>query len=127
MPQHQFAVHVRPEYLPAQSSPLENAYVFSYTITISNTGSVAAQLISRHWEIEDAFGDTQVVDVLGVVGHQPLLQPGEAFQYVSSARLHTAMGIMSGHYFCVGVDGHRFETPVATFVLNAIPADSDEA
>ena len=126
MPQHQFAVHVRPEYLPAQSSPMENAYVFSYTITISNTGSVAAQLVSRHWEIEDAFGDTQVVDGLGVVGHQPLLQPGEVFQYVSSARLHTAMGIMSGHYFCVGVDGHRFEVPVATFVLNAIPGGSDD-
>ena len=127
MPQHQFAVQVRPEYLPAQSSPMENAYVFSYTITISNIGSVAAQLISRHWEIEDAFGDIQVVDGLGVVGHQPLLQPGEAFQYVSSARLHTAMGIMSGHYVCVGVDGHRFEVPVATFVLNAIPGDSHDA
>jgi ApaG protein len=122
MPQYQFDIQVKPEYLAAQSSPMEDAYVFSYTITIANSGSVAAQLISRHWEIEDAFGETQVVDGLGVVGHQPLLEPGQAFQYSSSARLHTAMGIMSGHYFCVAVDGHRFEVPVPPFVLNAYPA-----
>ena len=66
MPQHQFAVHVRPEYLPAQSSPMEDSYIFAYTVTISNTGSVPAQLIARHWEIEDAFGETQIVDGLGV-------------------------------------------------------------
>ena len=119
MPQHQFAVHVRPEYLPAQSSPMEDSYVFAYTVTISNTGSVPAQLIARHWEIEDAFGEVQVVDGLGVVGHQPLLEPGQAFQYASSARLHAAMGIMSGHYFCVAIDGHRFEVPVTPFVLRA--------
>ena len=117
-----FDVQVKPEYLPAQSSPMEDSYVFAYTITIMNSGSVSAQLVSRHWEIEDAFGETQVVDGLGVVGHQPLLEPGQAFQYSSSARLHTAMGIMSGHYFCVAVDGHRFEVPVSPFVLNAYPA-----
>lgn len=124
MPQHQFAVHVRPEYLPAQSSPMEDSYVFAYTVTISNTGSVPAQLIARHWEIEDAFGETQVVDGLGVVGRQPLLEPGEAFQYTSSTRLQTAMGIMSGHYFCVGVDGHRFEVAIPTFTLNVPSADA---
>lgn len=118
MPQYKFDVQVKPEYLPAQSSPMEDSYVFAYTVTISNTGSVAAQLIARHWEIEDAFGETQVVDGLGVVGRQPLLEPGEAFQYTSSARLQTAMGIMSGHYFCVGVDGHRFEVAIPTFTLN---------
>ncbi|MEN9904727.1 MAG: uncharacterized protein RLZZ555_1292 [Pseudomonadota bacterium] len=122
MPQYLFDVQVKPEYLSAQSSPMEDAYVFAYTITITNSGSVTAQLVSRHWEIEDAFGETQVVDGLGVVGHQPLLEPGQAFQYSSSARLHTAMGIMSGHYFCVAVDGHRFEVPIAPFVLNAYPA-----
>jgi ApaG protein len=119
MPQYKFDVQVRPEYLPAQSSPMEDSYVFAYTITIVNTGSVAAQLVSRHWEIEDAFGEVQVVDGLGVVGRQPLLEPGQAFQYASSARLHAAMGIMSGHYFCVGVDGHRFEVPVQPFTLQA--------
>jgi ApaG protein len=122
MPQYLFDVQVKPEYLSAQSSPMEDAYVFAYTITITNSGSVTAQLVSRHWEIEDAFGETQVVDGLGVVGHQPLLEPGQSFQYSSSARLHTAMGIMSGHYFCVAVDGHRFEVPIAPFVLNAYPA-----
>jgi ApaG protein len=121
MPQYMFDVQVQPEYLPTQSSPMEDSYVFAYTITIMNNGSVAAQLVSRHWEIEDAFGETQVVDGLGVVGHQPLLEPGQAFQYSSSARLHTAMGIMSGYYFCVAVDGHRFEVPVSPFVLNAFP------
>ena len=119
MAKYQFSCTAVPQYLPDQSSPREERYVFAYTITITNTGTTAAQLIARHWDIEDADGRTQVVDGLGVVGHQPLLQPGEAFEYSSSARLRTSMGIMSGHYFFVGVDGHRFETPVAPFVLRA--------
>jgi len=93
--------------------------MFAYTITVENTGTVAAQLIARHWDIEDANGATQVVNGLGVVGQQPLLQPGEAFSYTSSVPLRTPMGIMSGHYFCVAVDGHRFESPVPPFVLRA--------
>jgi ApaG protein len=117
MPSHQFSCQTDPRYLPEESTPEEGLYVFAYTITLQNTGEVAAQLISRHWDIEDAHGQTQVVDGLGVVGHQPLLQPGESFRYSSSARLRTPMGLMSGHYFCVGVDGHRFEVPVAPFVL----------
>lgn len=119
MPRYQFHCQVEPAFLPDQSSPSEGLYVFAYTITVQNQGDVAAQLISRHWEIEDAEGRTQVVDGLGVVGQQPLLQPGEAFRYTSSAPLRTPMGIMSGHYFCVAVDGHRFETPVPPFVLRA--------
>lgn len=119
MPKHQFTCDVQPEYLPDQSSPEDGMYLFAYTITIRNTGDVAAQLISRHWEIEDSSGHTEVVDGLGVVGHQPLLQPGESFRYSSSAPLRTPMGIMSGHYFCVGVDGVRFESPVVPFVLRA--------
>lgn len=94
--------------------------MFAYTITVENTGTVAAQLIARHWDIEDAQGQTQTVDGLGVVGQQPLLQPGESFSYTSSVPLRTPMGIMSGHYFCVAVDGHRFESPVPTFVLRAL-------
>jgi ApaG protein len=117
MPSHQFSCHAEPRYQPEASAPEEGLYVFAYTITLQNTGEVAAQLISRHWEIEDAQGQTQVVDGLGVVGHQPLLQPGETFRYSSSARLRTPMGLMSGHYFCVAVDGHRFEVAVAPFVL----------
>ena len=119
MPKYQFTCEAQPQYAADQSSPQEGLFVFAYTITIRNTGEVAAQLISRHWDIEDANGQTQVVDGLGVVGHQPLLQPGEVFQYSSSCPLRTPMGIMSGHYFCVAVDGHRFETPVPTFVLKA--------
>lgn len=119
MPKHQFSCTVEPRYLPEHSDPDERRYVFAYTITITNTGSVAAQLIARHWDIEDANGQTQTVDGLGVVGHQPLLQPGESFEYTSSAPLQTPMGIMSGHYFCIGVDGYRFETPISPFVLRA--------
>ena len=119
MAKYQFSCSAVPQFLPDQSSPAEQRYVFAYTLTITNTGTVAAQLIARHWDIEDADGRTQVVDGLGVVGHQPLLQPGEAFEYSSSARLRTPMGIMSGHYFFVAVDGHRFEVPVAPFVLRA--------
>lgn len=119
MPTYQFTCHATPQYLPDQSDPAAPRHVFAYTITIRNTGEVAAQLISRHWDIEDAHGHTQVVDGLGVVGHQPLLQPGEAFEYTSSAPLRTPVGLMSGHYFCVAVDGHRFEAPVPAFVLRA--------
>ena len=123
MHKYQFSCEAQPEYLPESSAPDEGRYVFAYTITIRNTGSVAAQLVARHWDIEDADGRTQTVDGLGVVGHQPLLQPGESFQYSSSAPLPTPMGIMSGHYFCVAVDGHRFEVPVSPFVLRAAVSD----
>ena len=75
MAKYEFLVEVAPQYLPDQSAPADDMYVFAYTITITNTGDVTAQLIARHWEIEDAFGETQVVDGLGVVGRQPLLQP----------------------------------------------------
>ena len=119
MPTYQFQCEADPHYLPEQSDPGRSVYVFAYTITIRNVGNVAAQLIARHWDIEDAQGHTQSVDGLGVVGQQPLLQPGEAFQYTSSAPLRTPMGLMSGHYFCVAVDGHRFEAPVPAFVLKA--------
>lgn len=125
MPTYQFQCEAEPQYLPEQSDPDRSAYVFAYTITIRNTGDVAAQLIARHWDIEDAQGHVQAVDGLGVVGQQPLLQPGQAFQYTSSAPLRTPMGLMSGHYFFVAVDGHRFEAPVPAFVLKApVPGSS---
>ena len=105
--------------MPEQSDPAAPLYLFAYTVTIRNSGEVAAQLVARHWEIEDARGQTQTVDGLGVVGQQPLLQPGAAFRYSSSVPLRTPMGLMSGHFFCVAVDGQRFEVPVAAFVLRA--------
>ena len=119
MPRYQFTCEVEPEYVPEQSDPAAPLYLFSYTVTIRNSGEVAAQLVARHWEIEDARGQTQTVDGLGVVGQQPLLQPGAAFRYSSSVPLRTPMGLMSGHFFCVAVDGQRFEVPVAAFVLRA--------
>ena len=123
MSKYQFTVEAQPQYLAEASDPGAQAYAFAYTITIRTVGEVAAQLISRHWDIEDASGLTEEVDGLGVVGHQPLLQPGESFRYSSSARLRTPMGIMSGHYFCVAVDGTRFEVAIAPFVLRADAAD----
>jgi len=117
MPAYEFAVAVRTQYLPEQSNPDRDQYVFSYTITIRNTGSVAAQLISRHWVITDANNQTQEVRGLGVVGHQPLLQPGQQFEYTSGTQVATPQGSMYGEYFCVAEDGHRFEVPIPEFVL----------
>lgn len=117
MPAYEFAVKVRTQYLPEQSSPERDQFVFSYTITIQNTGSIAAQLISRHWVITDAANQTQEVRGLGVVGHQPLLQPGQQFEYTSGTQVGTAQGSMKGEYFCVAEDGHRFEVPIPEFVL----------
>jgi ApaG protein len=90
-------------------------------VTITNTGDVAAQLIARHWFISDANGHNEEVKGLGVVGHQPLLQPGESFQYSSASRLRTATGAMHGQYFCVAEDGTRFEAEIPMFVLEATP------
>ena len=114
---YQFRVEVQPAYLPEQSSPEDDVYSFAYTITITNTGTVAAQLISRHWIITDASGRIEEVKGLGVVGHQPLLQPGQSFQYTSGCRLRTPSGTMHGSYFCVAEDGERFETDIAPFLL----------
>ena len=119
MPKYQLSCEVTPQYLPEQSDPAESAYAFAYTVTVTNSGEVAAQLISRHWVIVDASGLTEEVRGLGVVGHQPLLKPGESFQYTSGARLRTASGTMHGSYFCVAEDGERFEVPIPMFVLEA--------
>lgn len=116
---YQFTCTVQPQYLPAQSSPIQEIYSFAYTITIVNTGEVAAQLISRHWIIVDADGHREEVKGLGVVGHQPLLKPGESFEYSSGCRLRTPTGTMHGTYFCVGEDGERFESPIPMFTLDA--------
>jgi ApaG protein len=121
MAKYQLRVEVRPEYLPDQSAPEEGVYSFAYTITIINAGEVPAQLISRHWHITDAQGQIEEVKGLGVVGHQPLLRPGESFQYSSASRLRTATGTMHGQYFCVAEDGTRFEAEIPMFVLEATP------
>ncbi len=118
MAKYEFRVEVMPEYLPEQSSPGEGVYCFAYTITITNAGEVPAQLISRHWQIIDAAGKTEEVKGLGVVGHQPLLKPGESFRYTSGCRLQTPSGTMQGRYFCVGEDGEAFEADIPLFFLD---------
>jgi ApaG protein len=119
MPKYQFSCEVLPHYLPEQSAPEDGVYRFAYTVTITNTGAVAAQLISRHWIISDAKGHSEEVKGLGVVGHQPLLKPGESFQYSSGSRLRTPSGTMRGSYFFVAEDGERFEAAIPMFVLEA--------
>lgn len=124
MAKYQFHVEVLPRYLPEQSAPAQDHFVFSYTITIRNTGEVAAQLISRSWNVNDANGLTEKVKGLGVVGHQPLLQPGEKFEYTSGTRLRTPTGTMHGSFFCVAEDGEKFDTDVPMFVLDALSGGS---
>ena len=119
MSKYQISCEVVPHYLPEQSSPEDNIYGFAYTVTVTNTGAVAAQLMSRHWIISDANGHTEEVKGLGVVGQQPLLKPGESFQYSSGSRLRTPSGTMHGSYFFVAEDGERFESPIPMFMLEA--------
>ena len=118
MAKYQFRIDVDPQFLPEQSAPAQEVYSFAYTITITNTGEVPAQLISRHWIIANALGELEEVKGLGVVGHQPLLKPGEAFQYTSGCRLRTPSGTMHGSYFCVAEDGERFEVEIPAFALD---------
>jgi len=114
-----FRIDTEPHFLPEQSDPPNHRFAFAYTITITNTGRVPAQLIARHWLIEDASGHTEEVQGLGVVGEQPLLKPGQAFQYTSGCQLRTSHGIMHGSYFFVAIDGHRFDVPIAAFILQS--------
>ena len=118
MSRHAFQVEVEPRYLPEQSAPEQGLWSFAYTITIRNTGEVPAQLISRHWVITNELGETEEVKGLGVVGQQPLLRPGESFEYTSGCRLRTASGTMHGSYFCVAEDGERFEVDIPPFMLD---------
>lgn len=120
MARYQFKVEVHPQHLADQSVPSRGLYSFAYTVTITNTGEVAAQLISRTWHINDANGLHERVKGLGVVGHQPLLQPGESFEYTSGTRLRTPTGTMHGSYFCVAEDGEKFDVHIPMFVLDAL-------
>ncbi len=117
MSQSPMRIQVEPRYLADQSSPAQQVYTFAYTITVTNVGKVAAQLIARHWLIEDASGHKQEVKGLGVIGQQPLLAPGESFRYTSGCRLHAPSGSMHGSFFIVDVLGERFDVPVPLFVL----------
>ncbi len=123
MVKYQFRVDVQPRFLHEQSAPEQGLFVFAYRIKITNTGSVTAQLISRVWNVNDANGHTEKVKGLGVVGQQPLLKPGDAFEYTSGTRLRTPTGTMHGSFFCVAEDGEKFDVDVPMFVLDALSAD----
>ena len=110
-------VSVTPLYLPDQSDPSQQQYVFAYHVEIHNNGAQAAQLISRHWIITDAFQRTQEVRGLGVIGKQPLIEAGEIFEYSSGCPLPTSIGTMKGTFHFVGENGVPFDVPIAEFVL----------
>jgi ApaG protein len=115
---YDITVAVKTAHLADQSDPSRNQYAFAYTITITNTGAVAAQLISRHWIITDADRQVQEVRGLGVVGQQPLLRPGESFEYTSGTSLSTAVGTMRGTYQMVAEDGKTFDADIPPFTLS---------
>src|SRR5215204_6358767 len=105
MKAHEFSVSVTTQYLDQQSDPVASRYVFAYTITIKNIGTVKAQLIARHWIIKDANDKEEQVRGLGVVGYQPLLDSGQQFEYTSGAVLETSLGSMHGSYLCITEEG----------------------
>lgn len=115
---HKIKVDVETAYISEQSMPEKDRFVFAYTITIQNLGSVAAKLLTRHWLITDANGKVQEVRGDGVVGEQPYLQPGEGFQYTSGTLLETPFGTMQGSYQMLADDGVRFDATIPPFTLS---------
>lgn len=117
---HRITVQAKVAYIAQQSDAANNHYVFAYTITITNTGTVAAQLISRHWIITDSNDEVQEVKGEGVIGEQPLLHPKQSFQYTSGTAIATPVGTMRGSYQMVGEDGVKFDATIPEFTL-AVP------
>lgn len=111
-------VEATPYYIEAQSSPEQNRYVFAYTITITNVGSTAAKLLTRHWLITDANGKIQEVNGEGVVGEHPHLNPGDSFRYTSAAMIETPVGIMQGKYQMQSDSGENFKATIPRFTLS---------
>ena len=111
-------VATRTAFIPDQSDVESGRYVFAYTITITNTGTVPAQLVSRHWIITDSNNQVQEVKGMGVVGEQPLLRPRESFQYTSGTAIATPVGTMRGSYQMVGEEGVQFDAPIPEFTLS---------
>ena len=110
-------VQVMAQYSPEQSQPLQNQWFFLYTVQVSNEGPEAVQLISRHWIITDADHHVKEVRGLGVVGKQPVLDPGESFQYTSGCPLSTPFGSMRGTYQMLKLNGERFDVEIGSFAL----------
>ena len=119
-PRYVIDVSVVTRYLPEQSQPEHQRYAFAYTITVSNTGTVAAKLLSRHWVITDGDGHVEEVRGAGVVGQQPLIEPGEQHTYSSGSVLTTTVGNMQGSYLMQANDGHQFKAIIKPFRL-AVP------
>jgi len=115
---HDIRISIETCYIPEQSEPDQNRYVFAYTITIANTGTLAARLLRRHWIITDANNQVREVHGDGVVGEQPHLKPGQTYQYTSGACLETPLGCMKGNYDMVTDDGVEFEAVIPLFTLS---------
>ena len=116
---YKISVEVTPNYIEEQSKPEQGHYVFSYTVTIINDGRQPARLLTRHWVITDAMGETQEVKGDGVVGEQPHLKPGEGFQYTSGTMMKTPNGSMTGSYQMIADDGYHFDADIPEFYLLA--------
>jgi ApaG protein len=114
---YEMRISARTAFLPEHSDAGSGRYVFAYTITITNTGTVAAQLLARHWIVTDAHNRVQEVRGLGVVGEQPLIRPNESFQYTSCAAIATPSGSMRGSYRMRAEDGVEFDAPIPEFTL----------
>lgn len=111
-------IQVLPAYIADQSNPENNHYVFSYTVTIRNNGSMPAKLLTRRWVITDGDGQTQEVSGDGVIGEQPHLQPGEGFKYTSGTFMNTPFGTMHGSYQMISDEGEKFDAEIPTFQLS---------
>jgi len=118
MARPEFSCTVQVQFLPEHSEDPDGPYAFAYTVTIRNTGDVTAQLVARRWLVSDAEGQVQDVRGLAVVGRQPLLKPGESFEYTSWTRIATPHGSMQGTFYCMTEDAEAFEAPVAAFALS---------
>jgi ApaG protein len=116
---YNIAVSADTRFIADQSSERAGRYVFAYTVTIQNLGTVAAQLVSRHWIITDADNKVQEVRGVGVIGNQPLLQPGDRFEYTSGTQIATPVGTMRGSYQMLAADGTSFDAPIPQFTLAA--------
>ena len=122
MAQPEFTCTVAVRHLAEQSDPAAQQHAFAYTVTIRNSGDVTAQLVARHWVITDANNHVEEVRGLAVVGHQPVLKPGESFDYTSWTRIATPQGTMRGTFFCMTEDARPFDAPVPEFGLTQASA-----
>ena len=115
---NKIVVKAEPHFLEAQSSPNKNRFVFAYTISITNVGTISAQLLTRHWLVTDANGKVQEVNGEGVIGEKPYIKPGETYQYTSGAVIDTPVGVMEGKYTMHSSDGESFSVVIPKFTLS---------